>query len=144
MEAEAVNSLLGGALIGVFLACSLIGVASGIAGGFLFRRSNRMWASGLAGGIAALVLSVVVTHSLTYSFSYFAEQSAHASRELAAKLPPPQIPRPSIAAFDMNEKSARALRAAGVSEPEIDLCSKSGCDITFFRSEPAIPSSQTK
>jgi hypothetical protein len=144
MEVAAVNSLLGSALIGIFLACALIGVVSGVTGGFIFRRLNRIWISGLAGGVAALALSVLATYSLVYSLSYFAGESAHANRELAANLPPPQIsPRP-IAAFDMDEKSVRALKAIGVGEPEISLCSKVGCNVTFFRSEPAIPSPQTK
>ena len=144
MEVAAVNSLLGSVWIAISLACALIGSVAGIVGAIMFHQSNRIWISGLVAGITTLVLSVLTTYSLMYSFSFFAEKNVRTNKELAAKLPPPQMRQRSIAAFDMDEKSVGALTAIGVGEPEIGLCLKIGCDITFFRVEPVIPSPKRK
>jgi hypothetical protein len=143
MEVAAVNSLFVSVLIGICFACALFGVVGGTVGAHMYRRSNRIWISGLVAGVTALVLSALATWSLMYSWAYFAEKNVHANQALAATLPPPQMPRRSIAAFDMNEKSVSALKAIGVGDPEIGLCLKIGCDVTFFRHEPVFPSPQT-
>jgi hypothetical protein len=144
MEVAAVNSLLGSVLIVIAFACTLLGVIGGVVGAIVFRRSNRVWKSGLAGGIFVLVFSVLATHLLMYSFSYFAEKNVNANREMAATLPSPRVLSRSIASFPMDEKSLNALTAIGVGEPEIGLCLKIGCDITFLGSEPVISLPKTK